>query len=203
MHIKIYPRSFFLLIVLLLFFYRSTEKTVRSEDEREFFSHDFYLNMNEPANEQNYLENNPEQTEEEDSEDEWGKEPSDDEIYYRMSDDDFTVTPEGQKREDIFLLFVLPGMMALVTLSFLWFNLKVWIRKKQEIYQTSKELRQLRRQFRGKEDSPEFHSRLKKVLKLPPGASSRYVLKCIPLRDKEMQRSIRTYDEKFKKPPEE
>jgi len=59
---------------------------------------------------------------------------------------------------------------------------------------------QLRREYRSREINPEFYSRLKEVLKLPPGATSRDISRAMPLQDNELQKMIDKYDDNFRKP---
>lgn len=174
---------------------------LRSQQERELYQHDFYLNLNEKEDFQNDSDEPDrhwldDETEEEESvQRDW----YDDENQIVMLDDYFVVCPEGRKREGVLFFYLLPGCIGGLTLILIWIYFKAWLDNKKELHQTRLQLWKVRSAFRGRETDPEFPAKLKEVLKLPPGATNRDISQRLPVQDKELQQMIDKYYDKFSK----
>lgn len=183
-----------------------TSRGQEGKQEREIYSHDFYLNQTpvqethagaessndawEPFENDNVEDNMTEKTP--------SREWHEDENQIVMLDDFFVVPPEGKQREDILFIYFLPALLGICLLTILWGYFKSWFDDKKERHQTQQKLLRLRREFRGNPNAPEFHSRLKKILKLPPGATKLDINRTMPFRDNELQQMIDQHDNKFR-----
>jgi hypothetical protein len=187
-------------------------KAQERERKRELYQRDFYLspyrtqelqNDSEAINDDWFAVAKEQEEDEENGEDEEETKKSrdwhEDENQIVMTDDFFVVPPEGRQREDILFLYFMPGLLGVFLLSIIWVYFKTWLNNKRELHRTRQRLLRLRQEFRGKPTAPEFHARLKEILKLPPGATSRDINREMPVRDNELQSMINKYDDKFRK----
>ncbi len=195
---KIINIHFIVLLLLCMIVQTSRAEEEQRERERKLYQKDFFLNLKVPEEADDEAEEESEIVD--DAEEELAEEDEeDDKNQIVMLDDYFVLPPEGRQREDILFFFFLPVFFAILTLSLAWGYLRVWLHDKKDLHQTRMKLFKLRSEFRGKATDPEFHSQLKKTLRLPPGASSNDIKRKMPVQDKELHNMINKYDEKFRK----